>query len=558
MNGTPIHSSSLSPTLAILYTPLHLHSHDHMLTISNLTIGFQTQDKIFPVVDNVCMSLEAGQCLGLVGESGSGKTLTALSILQLLPTTTYVSRDSQIIFQGKNLLDLSEKEMRKIRGKHIGMIFQDAMSALNPVLTIGQQLQETILLHLPLSHKKAKSRSLELLQDVGISDCLRCYQSYPHQLSGGMRQRAMIAIAIAAEPQIIIADEPTTALDVTIQAQVLEVLNNLKNKKQCGLLFIGHDFSVIKKMADNITVLKNGKVVESKEASLFFQHPEHPYSQKLLDAVLPLTPKKTMMALSTKTLLSVEHLKINFPIRKGFFKRIKSVMKAVDDISFEIKIGETLALVGESGSGKTTAGKGILQLIKNTGGNIIFQNQNLSHLSKKKLRDLRCDMQIIFQDPFASLDPRMMIVDSLCEGLLIQKKYKNQKEAIPFIDELLKQVELTEDCKWRYPHEFSGGQRQRICIARALSLSPKLLILDEPTSALDLLTQKQILLLLERLQNEKQLSYLFITHNLSIVAYLAHKVAVMHHGKIVEYGITSDILYAPKDSYTQELMRNEE
>ncbi|OGT43353.1 MAG: peptide ABC transporter ATP-binding protein [Gammaproteobacteria bacterium RIFCSPHIGHO2_12_FULL_40_19] len=527
----------------------------NILTISKLSIAFSSLEKMVPVLTNFNVSLQRGRCMGLVGESGSGKTLSALSILQLLPITARVSRESQIIFRDRNLLDLSEKQMRHVRGKYIGMIFQDAMSAFNPVLTIGYQLQETIRLHLSLNRRDAQLRALSLLERVGIKEPLRSYQSYPHELSGGMRQRAMIAMAICAEPEIIIADEPTTALDVTIQAQVIDLLKALKKQSQCALLFIGHDLSVVSRIADDVTVLKTGDIVEQSEANQFFQNPKHPYSHQLLDAVLPTHPRHVISDEKNKNvLLSVDHLKMYFPIRTGILKRIKDYVRAVDDISLTIQNGETLALVGESGSGKTTAAKAILQLIKNTDGKVILENQSLSDVSPKKLRQIRVNMQIIFQDPFSALNPRMMIFDSLCEGLLVQKKVKNKKEAVPFIDEILRQVELPEEYKWRYPHEFSGGQRQRICIARALTLSPKLLILDEPTSALDVSTQKQILLLLERLQNEKKLSYLLITHNLSVVAYLAHHVAVMYRGRIVEYGSVTDVFNSPQHAYTKKLL----
>src|SRR3990167_5459875 len=370
-----------------------------------------------------------------------------------------------------------------------------------------------------------------------------------------MRQRAMIAMAICAEPEIIIADEPTTALDVTIQAQVIDLLKALKKQSQCALLFIGHDLSVVSRIADDVTVLKTGDIVEQSEANQFFQNPKHPYSHQLLDAVLPTHPRHVISDEKNKNvLLSVDHLKMYFPIRTGILKRIKDYVRAVDDISLTIQNGETLSLVGESGSGKTTAAKAILQLIKNTDGKVILENQSLSDVSPKKLRQIRVNMQIIFQDPFSALNPRMMIFDSLCEGLLVQKKVKNKKEAVPFIDEILRQVELPEEYKWRYPHEFSGGQRQRICIARALTLSPKLLILDEPTSALDVSTQKQILLLLCKLQQEKNFSYLLITHNLSVVAYLAHRVAVMFQGKIIETGSTKDVLEFPTQEYTKQLL----
>lgn len=513
-----------------------------ILQIPQLDIAFQSKNEMRSVLRDFTLDLHRGSCMGLVGESGSGKTISALSILQLLPNNAVVSSNSQIIFRDHNLLDLSEKQMRHVRGKCIGMIFQDAMSAFNPVLTIGHQLFETIRLHLSLKSRDAKKHALNLLESVGIHDVLRCYESYPHELSGGMRQRAMIAMAISAEPSIIIADEPTTALDVAIQKQIIELLIELK-KKDCALLFIGHDLSVVSKVADDITVLKQGAVVEKNNAAEFFKNPKAEYSKQLLDAVLTKAPREFENK-NHKIILTIENLKQYFP----------NYVKAVDDVSFDIRVGETVALVGESGSGKTTLAKSILQLLKNTDGKVIFQDQVLAELSSKQLRRMRSDMQIIFQDPYASLNPRMMIFDSLCEGLRIQKKIRDKKEALEIVDNILQQVELPAEFKWRYPHELSGGQRQRVCIARALTLSPKLLILDEPTSALDVSTQKQILLLLEKLQEEKKLSYLLITHNLSVVSYLAHRVVVMHHGKMIEQGDTKNILDNPQQPYTKELV----
>lgn len=526
-----------------------------ILTISDLSIEFSNKENTQRVLNHFNLELIPGECMGLVGESGSGKTISALSILQLLPNNALVSSQSRIFFQDRNLLDLSEKQMRRVRGKHIGMIFQDAMSAFNPVLTIGQQLAETIRLHVMLGARDCKKRALLLLQEVGMVNAQRCFESYPHELSGGMRQRAMIAMAICAEPTMIIADEPTTALDVTIQAQVLNLLIQLKIEKQCALLFIGHDLSVVSAIADDITVLKQGNIVETNHAKQFFSHPEHEYSQQLLKAILPNSPRKTPDSASL-TVLSVNNLKQYFPIKKGFLKRTVDYVKAVDDISFSVPKGETVALVGESGSGKTTAAKAILQLIKNTDGCVTLNHKKLNTLPEKTLRATRADMQMIFQDPYSALDPRMTIFDSLCEGLFIQKKMKHNMQAHDMIDAVLQQVELPANAKLRYPHELSGGQRQRICIARALTLSPTLLILDEPTSALDVSTQTQILQLLDRLQTEKKLSYLLITHNLSVVAYLAHYVAVMKQGKIVEFGCVEDVFHSPKEVYTKELLKS--
>lgn len=503
-----------------------------VLAISNLTIAFQHRAEKHIVLQDFHLNLQRGLCMGLVGESGSGKTISALSILQLLPNNARVNQNSQIIYREKNLLDLSEKEMRCVRGKYISMIFQDAMSAFNPVLTIGHQLSETIRLHLLLKSRDAKKRALTLLESVGIQDSLRCYQSYPHELSGGMRQRAMIAMAISVEPEIIIADEPTTALDVAIQQQIIELLLKFKQKNST-LLFIGHDLSVISQIADEVTVLKQGRVIEQNNAKQFFEKPKEQYSQELLEAILPHEKRQKNNHDHEKIILTVDHLKLYFPIRAGFLRRVKNYVKAVDDVSFDIRAGETVALMGESGSGKTTLAKSILQLLKNTDGKVIFQNHVLSELSSKALRRMRSDMQIIFQDPYSALNPRMLLMDSLCEGLLVQKKARNKKEALSIVDLALENVELSEDFIWRYPHELSGGQRQRICIARALTLSPALLILDEPTSALDVSTQKQILLLLEKLQKEKNMAYLLITHNMSVVNFLAHRVLQMKQGKIM-------------------------
>lgn len=525
----------------------------NLLTISDLTIRFSPDEKIHPVLNRFHLALKQGECVGLVGESGSGKTLTALSILQLLPIAARVSKESTIYFRNQNLLDLTEKQMRHVRGKHIGMIFQDAMTALNPVLTIKQQMIETIRLHLRLSEKASYDRATELLESVGVHDVIRCLQSYPHELSGGMRQRAMIAIAICAEPDLIIADEPTTALDVTIQAQVLALLNKLKKEKQCALLFVGHDLSVVSTIADEMIVLKKGETIEKAKTHDLFRSPKQPYTKELFDAILPITPQKKSPE-NGNALLQVENLKQYFPIRSGVLRRIKNEVKAVDDVSFSVLQGETVAIVGESGSGKTTVAKAILQLIKNTDGRVVFQGKSLSDLSRRLLRGMRNDMQMIFQDPHAALNPRMTVGDSIGEGLFIQNKIKNKKAAIPHINAALKQVDLPIEFQHRYPHELSGGQRQRVCIARALILSPKLLILDEPTSALDVSTQKQILLLLDRLQTEKNLSYLLITHNLSVVAFLAHKVVVMYHGKIVEQGSAESILLSPKHLYTKKLL----
>lgn len=519
------------------------------LQIEHLTIVLGKEKQTKTVVSDLSLQIEPGQCMGLVGESGSGKTLSALSIVQLLPLAARVSDRSRIQWKDKNLLTLSEKEMRKVRGLEIGMIFQDAMSAFNPVLTIGQQMQEILKRK---SARHSKKHAFDLLMEVGISFPKRIYHAYPHQLSGGMRQRAMIAMALCGEPDLIIADEPTTALDVTLQAQILALLNELKKNRQLTVLFISHDLAVVSQLADDITVLKHGHIVEAASKREFFLNPKHEYSQKLLAAIPSQKVRHTKT--TSETILKIENLKVYFPIRKGVFKRKVGDIKAVDGISFALKSGETCALVGESGSGKTTTGLAIEHLAKATAGKIIFNGTDINTLSRRQLKKLRKDVQMIFQDPYAALNPRMMIADSIAEGLATQKIIRSRKKQIKKVDELLEKVGLSPDQKWRYPHEFSGGERQRICIARALALEPKILILDEPTSALDVSIQLQILELLEKLQKEHQLAYLLITHNLGVVAYLSQQTVVMHQGKIVEQGATEVLLNNPQQAYTQRLM----
>ncbi len=505
------------------------------------------------VVSDFSLDIQKGQCVGLVGESGSGKSMTAQAIMQLLPHTAAITDKSYIVFNDQDLLTLSEQQMRRVRGRHIGMIFQDAMSAFNPVLTVGQQLSELMRTHFKMNRRQAKQRAMELFEEVGIRDTAQCFRSYPHELSGGMRQRAMIAMALSGEPELLIADEPTTALDVTIQAQVLSLLKRLQRERNMTLLFITHDLAVVSQVADEVIVMQNGRIVEQASSEAFFAAPQHEYSQLLINAIPPDDIQKRPDS-NNPPLLIVENLKIYFPIRSSTLRRHIGDVKAVDDISFTINKGETMALVGESGSGKTTTGKGIIKLIQATAGNIELDGVNLLELSRRQTHKMRDNMQIIFQDPYSSLNPRMMVGDSVAEGLIALGKTKNRKDALIKVDELLEQVDLLPQMKWRYPHEFSGGQRQRICIARALALEPKLLILDEPTSALDVSIQMQVLQLLNDLQKRLGLSYLLITHNISIVAYLAHTVAVMYHGKLVEQGSTQDVLTNPSHAYTQSLL----
>lgn len=524
-----------------------------LLEIKNLTVGFGAGKHISHVVNGLDLTIERGRCMGLVGESGSGKSMIALAIMQLLPYAAWVNKESQILLHEKNILNYSEQAMRHIRGSRMGMIFQDAMSAFNPVFTIGHQMQEIVRRHLHFSIRKAKQHAFDLLKEVGIDDLRRTYHAYPHQLSGGMRQRAMIAMALCGEPEFIIADEPTTALDVTIQAQILQLLKDLKSQHNISLLFISHDLAVVSRLADHIAVLKQGQCVEQATSHVFFKNPSHEYSRKLLAAIPSIRPRHEMAKVEKK-LLRVDHLKVYFPIRGGFLKRKIGDVKAVDDISFNLSQGQTMALVGESGSGKTTTAKAIVQLIKSSAGDIIFNHKNLAKQSNRAIKKQRDDFQIIFQDPYAALNPRMMIADSISEGLLAQRISRSREQRLARVDELLQRVGLSPEHKWRYPHEFSGGERQRICIARALALKPKLLILDEPTSALDVFIQMQMLQLLEDLQDQYGLAYLLITHNVSIVAYMSHYLAVMYRGKIVEQGATEVLLQDPQHEYTKKLL----
>lgn len=524
-----------------------------LLNVQNLTLSFGQK----AIVSDVNFQLKTGKILAVVGESGSGKTQTALAIMRLLSPGASISIGSVVQLQGKNLLGLTEVQMQKVRGFDIGMVFQEPMNALNPVLTIGQQIIEVIRRHFKLAKKQAEQRVLELLTEVGLPEPARHYDEYPHQLSGGMRQRVMIAIAIAVEPKVLIADEPTSALDVFTQEKVLNLLKTLQAKTDMAMLFITHDLLLAKKLADDILVLRAGRVVEYAAKENFFAHPQSAYSKALIQAAEAVKHEHQhhYNIKATETLLLTNNLSIHFPIKKGLLKRTKGWIKAVDDINLSVKQGETLAIVGQSGCGKTTLAKGILQLITPTTGKVLFQTKNLLNIAPEELRVMRRDLQVIFQDPFSSLNPRMLVGDIIAEGLVSQKLTRNKLEKTKRIDELLEQVGLPQDAKRRYPHEFSGGQRQRIGIARALALNPKLIICDEPTSALDVYTQNQILELLQKLQQELNLSYLLITHNIPVAAQLAHRIAVMYQGKIIEQGATAEILYNPQQDYTKALLK---
>ena len=532
---------------------------ENILQVKNLTVSTGTGTKKTDIVNNISFTIERGETFVLLGESGSGKSITALSIMRLLPAAIKIS-DGSVILHTTNLFQLPENKMRKIRGAKIGMIFQEPQTSLNPVLTAGQQISETLRQHDNLSKKQCIKRSIELLDAVGIPDAERRINEYPHQFSGGMKQRIMIAIALAGKPDLLIADEPTTALDVTIQAQVLNLLRKLQSETGMSILFITHDIGVASQMADHIAVMQNGSIVELKTKKELFSNPENSYTQKLFDAI-PSWEKRTEeneieeIERSERTsLLKVKDLKVYYPIRKGIFKRTIGHVRAVDSVTIDLHAGETVAIVGESGSGKTTMGKGILQLLEVTSGDITYKKTDLNRLDEPSLRKLRSDIQIIFQDPYSSMNPRMMVNDIIQEGMLAQGVGESKKERDEHTVKLLEQVGLLPEYRFRYPHEFSGGQRQRICIARALAVKPKLIICDEPTSALDVSVQAQILSLLKDLQKEYQLGYLFITHNISVVEYIAHYVAVMYKGKIVEQGAVEKILKNPKNPYTKNLL----
>lgn len=509
-----------------------------LLDIKNLSIAFGKSYAL----RNLNFSIEKGECVALVGESGSGKSLTALAIMQLLPFAAAVASDSEVIFQSQDLLKFSEKNMREIRGRKIGMIFQDAMTAFNPVLTIGYQIVEALHCHTGASKKSAKIRAKHYLAEVGIQDPERVFNSYAHQLSGGMRQRAMIAMAICCEPELIIADEPTTALDVTLQLQILNLLKGLQKKYKTSFLFISHDLAIVKQLADKVVVLRKGELVESQTALMFYQQPQHEYSKKLLDSIPPLVSQ--LNSQNTQVVLSIDDLSVYFSDKRQFpYFRKPKILKAVDKVSLAVNAGETLALVGESGSGKTTVAKALVKLYKPSDGEVNFVSDNFHR-----------DIQMIFQDPYSALNPRIMVADSLMEGMKLWHTEKNKTACLAKVDELFNLVKLDPARKWSYPHEFSGGERQRLCIARALALDPKILILDEPTSALDVSIQKQILDLLKEIQSKKKIAYLLITHNFSVVAYMAHSIAVMYHGKVVESGSVKEILENPQQEYTRRLL----
>ncbi|MBS4051738.1 MAG: ABC transporter ATP-binding protein [Methylomonas sp.] len=525
-------------------------SNKSVLSVNRLTVTFNRNQT---VVDDISFEIRPGETFALVGESGSGKSITALSVLRLLPNNAQMRANSMVL-QDQDLLKIPEIEFCKLRGRRIGLIFQDPMSSLNPVMTIGEQVAEVLNIHFQLSKDEVRQRVLELIKQVEIPEPERRINEYPHQLSGGQRQRVMIAIALAGKPDLLIADEPTTALDVTIQAQILDLLKNLQRQTGMALWLISHDLALVSNIADRIAVMQKGQIVETAATGEFFRQAKHPYSLKLLAALPKMESCLDRVAQTKPPLLKVEDFKVYYPIRKGIFKRVVGHVKAVDGVDFELHAGTTLALVGESGCGKTSMGKGLLNLIPAHAGRVLFDDIDLTQLQGEALRKQRAAMQIVFQDPFAAMNPRMLVGDIIAEGLRALRSDITRPLMQSRVAELLQQVDLPGEAALRYPHEFSGGQRQRICIARALAVEPKLIICDEPTSALDVSVQAQIIALLKELQKQQSLSFLLITHNLGVVAEMADEVAVMYRGKIVEQGLVEQVLTQPRHAYTKTLL----
>jgi microcin C transport system ATP-binding protein len=520
-----------------------------LVTIKNLTISFKENHN---VVDNIEIKIPKGKTVAIVGESGSGKTLSALSILRLLPTNANINSGS-IIFNNEDLLKLSQKEIEKIRGNKISTIFQEPMSSLNPLHKIDKQIKEIITTHNQTPIEDLNQNVLNLLKEVNLEDLINRPNIYSYELSGGQRQRVMIAMSIANNPDLLIADEPTTALDVTVQQQILTLLNNIQRQRNMSILFISHDLGVVNKIADYIYVMKDGKIIEHGEKKEIFNKPKKSYTKKLVgfqNKIRKYEEKKG------EEILQIEHLKVWYPIKKGIFKKTVDYVKAIDDISFKLKKKETLGIVGESGSGKTSLVLAILKLIKSS-GKIQFDTVNLNLIKKHKLKNLRKNIQIVFQDPYSSLSPRMNVEEILNEGIDVHfpKYSKILKKQI--IEEILEDTGMNYHRDHnKYPHEFSGGQRQRIAIARALILKPKILILDEPTSALDISIQNQIIDLLQKLQTKYSLSYIFISHDMNVIRSVADKILVLKTGKLVEYNSAQRVFNNPKDKYTENLIRS--
>lgn len=521
-----------------------------VLTIENLSVGFGRKDSIEQVTNNVSLSINKGETLALVGESGSGKSVTANSVLKLLPKGSSHYLNGRVNFTGTDILSCSERELRGIRGGRIGMIFQEPMVSLNPLHKVGKQLVETLAIHRGMRTNKAQSLAIEWLSKVGIRHPEQKINAYPHELSGGERQRVMIAMALINEPELLIADEPTTALDVSVQAQILDLLKDLQQELGMAMLFITHDLSIVRKIADRVAVMKDGELVEEGECASLFTAPKHPYTKKLIDS----DPKglPVPVADNAGSLLNVEQLKVWFPITGGLFKRTISHVKAVTDMQFDLKQGHSIGLVGESGSGKSTTGMAILKLVESE-GSIQYDGNQIQGLNRQEMLPYRSRMQVVFQDPFSALNPRMSVAQVIGEGLRVHQEL-DEAELDQRICEVMKEVDLDPETRHRYPNEFSGGQRQRIAIARALVLKPEFILLDEPTSSLDRTVQAQVLELLKSLQEKYQLTYLFISHDLNVVKSLCHYTIVMKAGEVIEKGATEQLFSNPRHEYTQQLV----
>ncbi|MVA71347.1 dipeptide ABC transporter ATP-binding protein [Agrobacterium vitis] len=522
-----------------------------LLSVRDLSVAFHQGESQSLAVDHVSFDIAPGEILALVGESGSGKSVSAASILKLLPYPAASHPSGQILFDGRDLLTLSEPALRAVRGNDITMIFQEPMTSLNPLHSIEQQIGEILELHQSLTGDAARKRTLELLLQVGIREPEKRLSAFPHELSGGQRQRVMIAMALANRPKLLVADEPTTALDVTVQAQILELLAGLKREHGMSMLFITHDLGIVRKFADRVCVMTGGKIVESGPVEAIFANPQHAYTQKLLASEPRGVPPET--DLTKPVVMEGQEIRVWFPIKAGFLRRVVDNVKAVDGVDLTLRAGQTLGVVGESGSGKTTLGLALARLISSQ-GRIGFLGKNIDGYSFKQMRPLRDRLQVVFQDPFGALSPRMSVGDIIAEGLRVHERGLTAAERDRRVCWALEEVGLDITTRWRYPHEFSGGQRQRIAIARAMVLKPRFVMLDEPTSALDMTVQAQVVDLLRDLQSRHDLAYLFISHDLKVVKALANDIIVMRSGKVVEQGPAQEVFTAPKQDYTKALL----
>ncbi len=522
-----------------------------LLSVRDLSVTFDVPGGAVEAVKGVSFDIPAGETLALVGESGSGKSVTALSVLQLLPYPTARHPSGSIRFKGQEIVGVKAETLRRVRGDRISMIFQEPMTSLNPLHSVEKQISETLFLHKGMAAEAARERVLELLELVGIRDAEQRLTAYPHELSGGQRQRVMIAMALANDPDLLIADEPTTALDVTIQAQILKLLSELQSKFGMAMLFITHDLGVVRKVAKRLCVMQQGEIVETGDTEQVFTNPQHPYTRRLIEAEP--SGEKTPMHQDAPLVLSGDNVKVWFPIKTGLLRRTASYIRAVDGISLTVREGQTVGVVGESGSGKTTLGMALIRL-QSSQGEIVFEGTDIQSLSSRELRPMRRELQVVFQDPYGSLSPRMSIGQIIEEGLKVHEIGGDAAARDALVMQALEEVDLDPDTRHRYPHEFSGGQRQRVAIARAMVLKPRFVVLDEPTSALDRSVQAQIVDLLRALQKRHHLAYLFISHDLRVVRALSDDVIVMRAGKVVEQGSVEQIFHEPKEAYTKALM----